>query len=70
MLKVQRCPNCKKVNTAVAIAGGVTGTYKCNNCGYIGIFIEQPIIGREVHSKSDDLVREDLEEFKKGEKKK
>lgn len=30
------CPNCKKSHFIHFYAGGVTGTYKCDYCGYLG----------------------------------
>lgn len=45
------CPNCKKAGIEFFI-GGQTGSYRCNNCGYIGpIIVEVEKIRRTSNKK-------------------
>ncbi len=42
------CPNCGSENIHM-VAGGITGTWMCANCGYSGsIFPERESVGREL----------------------
>jgi len=40
------CPRCKS-NKIVLANGGITGKYRCKNCGYIGNFIIEKILKRK-----------------------
>lgn len=51
MITKKFCPNCGS-NDVELIAGGITGSWMCRNCGYSGsVFPEKPILGREEQSK-------------------
>jgi ribosomal protein L37AE/L43A len=42
-MKRQLCPKCKR-DSLILEAGGLTGTYKCKKCGYVGsLVIEEDI---------------------------
>ena len=48
MITTKFCPRCKSENVKM-IAGGITGSFMCENCGYAGsIFPEKEIIGRKI----------------------
>ena len=36
--KDMKCPKCKS-QSITHFAGGVTGTYLCKECGYVGVFV-------------------------------
>jgi len=44
------------------VAGGVMGTYACNECGYTGTFPEKPLVGME---SMDEKMNAHLNEIKK-----
>ena len=48
MIGKKFCPNCGSENVYM-MAGGITGTWMCSNCGYSGsIFPEREIVGKEL----------------------
>jgi len=57
------CPECGSENVDM-VAGGVMGTYCCNDCGYTGAFPEKPLIGMKSEV-SDDEMNKHLNEIKK-----
>ncbi len=57
MITKKFCPNCGS-NDVELVAGGITGSWMCRNCGYLGsIFPEKPILGREGQSKEQSKGR-------------
>ena len=47
MMNIKFCPRCKSENVEM-VAGGITGTWMCRECGYSGsIFPEKEIVGSE-----------------------
>ena len=47
MISKKICPNCGSSEVEM-IAGGMTGSWMCRNCGYSGsVFPEKEILGRE-----------------------
>ena len=55
------CPECGSENVDM-VAGGIMGTYVCNDCGYTGAFPEKPLVGRGLE---DDEMNKHLDEIKK-----
>jgi len=37
-VKIKKCPKCKSKNIWLD-TGGITGKYKCKDCGYVGSLI-------------------------------
>ena len=61
MLTTKFCPRCKSDNVKM-IAGGITGSFMCRDCGYAGsIFPEKPVIIKSMNS---------VKEKRKGDRKK
>jgi len=54
------CPQCDSENVDM-VAGGVTGSWICVDCGYVGAFPEKP---HEDDDEENLLIQEDLEEIK------
>ena len=50
MMTRKFCPQCGSEEVALA-AGGLTGTYVCKKCGYVGIFPEKEFIDRTMGRK-------------------
>ena len=51
MISKKFCPKCKSNNVEMA-SGGVTGSWVCMDCGFMGtIFPEKEIVGSEGESK-------------------
>ncbi len=49
------CPSCHSTNI-IAYAGGITGIYKCLDCGYIGgIIIEKDFIKKTQEDEEESL---------------
>lgn len=49
MLSKKICPRCKSENVQM-VAGGTTGTWMCEDCGYSGsIFPEKEIVGGKLN---------------------
>ncbi|NCN98678.1 hypothetical protein GW923_00645 [Candidatus Pacearchaeota archaeon] len=45
------CPNCKSENVEL-VAGGVSGTWMCRDCGFSGsLFPEKDIVGGNMEDK-------------------
>ena len=50
MISKKFCPRCKSENVELA-AGGMTGIFECQNCGYSGsIFPEKLMTDREMEN--------------------
>ena len=56
------CPECGSENVDM-VAGGVMGTYACNDCGFTGAFPEKPLVGTE--EETDEKMKAHLDEIKK-----
>jgi len=41
-MKIKKCPECKSTNL-VLDTGGITGKYRCKDCGYVGVLIVEEI---------------------------
>jgi transcription elongation factor Elf1 len=54
------CPQCGSESVDM-VAGGVTGTWMCNDCGFTGMFPEKPLIESE---EGNSLIQDDLDEIK------
>jgi ribosomal protein L37AE/L43A len=59
------CPQCDSESIDV-VAGGVTGSWICNECGYVGAFPEKPF---NEDDEENPLIQEDLEEIRESMKK-
>ncbi len=47
-MKVKKCPQCGSLNIVMDI-GGITGTWRCKSCGYVGtFFVEKKIDEKEI----------------------
>ena len=60
MLGKKFCPQCGSENVDM-VAGGVTGSWVCIDCGFAGAFPERP---HEDDDEENPLIKEDLEEIK------
>lgn len=60
MLGKKFCPECGSENVDM-VAGGVTGSWVCADCGFVGAFPEKP---HEDDNEENPLIKEDLEEIK------
>ena len=47
MITKKFCPDCGS-EEVMMVAGGITGTWMCKDCGFTGMFPEKEIIGREM----------------------
>lgn len=45
-MKIKKCPKCGSYNIVMDI-GGITGTWKCKACGYVGSFFLEKEIDEE-----------------------
>ncbi|MDO8508472.1 MAG: hypothetical protein Q7S27_02185 [Nanoarchaeota archaeon] len=58
MLSVKFCPQCNSEDIQM-VAGGITGTWTCKDCGYIGsIFPEKEIAGSEQKKETGKRIGE------------
>jgi len=49
------CPKCQGTNV-IAYAGGITVTYKCLDCGYIGgLILEKDLIKKSEEDEEESL---------------
>ncbi len=52
MISKKFCPKCKSEDVEM-VAGGITGSWVCGNCGFMGtVFPEKEIIGSEGEEKN------------------
>src|SRR3989344_2892271 len=62
MIGKRFCPNCGSDNVEM-VAGGMTGSFMCNDCGFSGsVFPERPIVGRKGIDNEDEEVVEGMDE--------
>ena len=54
MITKKICSKCGS-NNVVMISKGPVGTWKCQDCGFVGNMIDKPVVGRE--------IKEDLDLF-------
>jgi len=60
MIGKRFCPNCGSDNVEM-VAGGMTGSFMCNDCGFSGsVFPERPIVGRKGIDNEDEEVVEEI----------
>ena len=57
MISKKFCPNCGSEDVMM-VAGGMTGTWMCKNCGYSGsVFPEKEILGREMSGVKEKIKK-------------
>jgi ribosomal protein L37AE/L43A len=54
MITRKICPNCGSEDVFM-ISGGITGTWKCKNCGHTGAVFEKEIIGSDQESNKKNV---------------